>query len=350
MVKKYTTQKPLNTWLRVLIKIIILVFFAIGLYLIFTSLNLSTSKEKVLMSYDVEQNLSYNVNLFENSYITDESLSKIDNYVTSLVSSIDLKFNYIYEAIEEGDYNYNYKVNATLYGEYQGSADDNNSKLWIEEFNLLPDTVKEVNNVNSFSISENINLNFQNYNAQVANFKSALNVPINAYLEVIMTINVKGEANSCDVVEKDTQKFVIPLNQLTFKVEKDKKNDKHEVITHKEEKVENDMLRFDIGILFIVYSITMLILTFKLIFVVRGKSKFDIELNRILKSYGDVIVEIITPINLSRKDIVLVKSFNEMLDLEEELRIPINFIRLSENVGEFIIINNDICYKWVLME
>lgn len=350
MVKKYTTHKSLKGWVRVLIKIIILVFFAIGLFLIFTSLNLSKPKEEILMSYDIEQNLSYNVNLYENNYISNESLSKIDNYITSLVSNIDLNFNYIYEATKPGNYNYNYMVNATLYGEYHGNADDADSKLWIQEYNLLPNTIKEVYNVNSFSIDENINLNFQSFNAEVVNFKSALNVPINAYLEVVMNIKVNGEANSCDIIDSKTQKFVIPLNQVTFKIKKDEKKDDHQTISHTEDKLENDMLRFDVGIVFIVYSFTMLILTFKFIFRVKGKSKFDVELNRILKSYGDVIVELITPINLSNKDVVLVKSFNEMLDLEEELRTPINFIRVSDNVGEFLIINNEICYKWILEE
>ena len=350
MAKKYTTHKSLKGWVRVLIKIIILVFFAIGLFLILTSLNISTPKEEILMSYDIEQNLSYNVNLYENNYINDESLLKIDNYVTSLVSNIDLNFNYIYEGTKPGDYKYNYEVNATLYGEYRGNVDDTDSKLWIKEYNLMPNTIKEVNDVNSFSISEDINLNFQSFNAEVVNFKSALNVPINAYLEVIMTIKMNGKANSCDIIDNETQKFVIPLNQLTFKISKDEKNNDHKLITRTEEKVENDILRFDLGIIFIVYSFTMFILTFKYIFKIKGKSKFDVELNRILKSYGDVIVEIITPINLSNKDIVFVKSFNEMLDLEEELRTPINYIKITDNVGEFIIIYNDICYKWILNE
>lgn len=350
MAKKYTTYRTLKKWVRVFIKTMIIVFFAVGIFLIYKSLNLSAPVKEILLAYDIEQTPNYKVNIVDNNYIDEDSLQKNNNYVTNLVSSIDLNFNYLYEATKPGDYEYNYDVKATIYGKYQSNSEGENSSLWTKEYVLLENTLEKVKNKNTININKTVNLDFPKYNNEVVNFKNDLNVPITGYMEVVMTINLNGNASNNKIKDVKTEKFIIPLNQLAFSISTDTKKNDHQEIVYTKDNRSINMVKFDIGILMIVYSITLLVLTFKLIFNVRSKSKYESELDRILKSYGDVIIELATMINLDGKDTVLVKSFNEMLDLEEELRIPINFIQTAKNKGEFFIINNDICYKWVLSE
>lgn len=342
------TGRTLKKWVRVVIKTMILVFFVVGIFLILNSLNLNAPVKKILISYDIEQSPKYKVNVIDNNYIDESSLLKNNNYVTNLVDTIDLEFNYLYEAIKPGNYEYKYDIKATIFGNYQGSSDNENSGLWTKEYILLEPTSESLSNTNSININKTINLDFQKYNNEVVNFKNDLNVPISGYVEVVMNISLNGYADNNKISDTKIQKFIIPLNQLAFSIETSAKKNDHKEIVHTNDNRSINMVKFDIGILMIVYSITLLVLTFRLIFNIKIKSKFDEELNRILKNYGDVIIELETNINLDDKDIVLVKSFNEMLDLEEELRIPINFIQTSKNKGEFFIINNNICYKWIL--
>lgn len=346
MAKRNATYKTLKKWVRVLIKCMIVVFFVMGTYLIVSSLNLREPIVNILVSYNIEQKPTHKVNILDNNYIDENSLNLNENYITNLVSSIDLDFNYIYEATKNGNYNYDYDVKATIFGEYQGSVENQNKNFWTKEYTLLDKVDKYINNTNSISISETVKLDFQKYNNEVLNFKKDLNVPINAYLEVVMNIYVDGEADGNKIIDKKVQKFIIPLNQVIFSITNEAKVNDYQEITHTEDDRSINMVKFDIGILMIVYSITILALTFKMIF--KTKTKFDSELERILKSYGDIIIEIASAINLDGKELVFVKSFNEMLDLEDELRIPINFIQTEKNEGKFFIINNDICYMWVL--
>lgn len=348
MAKRNTTYKTLKKWVRISIKSMIVVFFVMGVYLLISSLNLNAPVVNVLLSYNIEQNPEYKVNIIDNNYIDENSLNLNENYITDLVSNIELSFKYIYEATKKGNYNYDYDIKATINGEYQGSVENQNKNFWTKEYKILEKKCLTANDTNSISVDERIILDFQQYNTEVTNFKKELNVPINANLEVLMTINVNGEADNNKVKDTKTQKFIIPLNQLIFSITNEAKATDHQEITHTDDNRPINMIKFDVGVVMIVYSISLLAVTFKLIF--KTKSKFDSELDRILKTYSDIIVELASSISIEGKEIVLVKGFNEMLDLEEELRIPINFIQTERNEGKFFIVNNDICYMWVLEE
>ena len=75
------------------------------------------------------------------------------------------------------------------------------------------------------------------------------------------------------------------------------------------------------------------------------------KLSKILKNYGNIIIEITTPINIDDYEIIEVKNIEEMVDLEEELRIPINFYEHIPNYyGEFTLIHNNIAYRYIIEE
>lgn len=90
-------------------------------------------------------------------------------------------------------------------------------------------------------------------------------------------------------------------------------------------------------------------LFFKEIFNVEKKTNYTLKLNKILKSYGDIIVELATQINMENYQIIDVKNFNEMIDLEEELHIPINFYETIDSYeGEFYLIHSNVIYRYIL--
>ena len=53
MAKKYTTYRTLKKWVRILIKTMIIVFFAVGVTLIYKSLNLNAPLKEILLAYDI---------------------------------------------------------------------------------------------------------------------------------------------------------------------------------------------------------------------------------------------------------------------------------------------------------
>ncbi len=72
-------------------------------------------------------------------------------------------------------------------------------------------------------------------------------------------------------------------------------------------------------------------------------------LNRILKNYGDIVAEIVTPTETGNMRVIDVKNFDQLLDIEEEIRMPILFYETVEGEeGEFTIIYDNIVYRYIL--
>ena len=85
------------------------------------------------------------------------------------------------------------------------------------------------------------------------------------------------------------------------------------------------MLGVPYSLIFLLLSLLTLGLSFKKIFNFEEKNEYNKKLQKILKMYDNVIIEITSPINIDDYEIIEVKGIDEMVDLEEELRIPINF-------------------------
>ena len=103
--------------------------------------------------------------------------------------------------------------------------------------------------------------------------------------------------------------------------------------------LEIEMKKEICGTILIVVAISLFIVLYKDIFDIAKKNYYNTTLDKLLKDYGDVIVELNSEINKDGLQVVEVKNFNEMLDLEEELKIPIMFYEIEEDeLGEFILL------------
>ena len=70
-----------------------------------------------------------------------------------------------------------------------------------------------------------------------------------------------------------------------------------------------------------------------------------------MKDYGDIIVETTSPVNFNDYQVIHVKNFNEMIDLEEELHVPILYFEPA--VGQeswFMLIHDKVLYKYDLKQ
>ena len=88
--------------------------------------------------------------------------------------------------------------------------------------------------------------------------------------------------------------------------------------------------------------------------IIKGKSlpttsEYTRTIRKILRNYGDIVAEIVKPVDLSNLEIIDVKNFDQILDVEEELRMPILFSEDKRNEeGCFVIIHNNIAYRYIL--
>lgn len=330
--------------------IIILVIFSQGIIMILKGIT-KNKTNKTIYSYNINQDVNYNIDIYNNNLFETENLGMDQTYVSNIVKSINTNFKYKYKNNKKIPLNYEYSITATINGEYTLPDEDEKSQLWTKKYNLV-DTVKKETTNNSFQIDENIKIDYPKYNEVVDKFKNEIKLPITAYLSVDFEVKVSGVVDHKSVGDKQNIRLKIPLNQQAFKISKDyNKNVEKEIKKLTDKDLEIEMKKEICGTILIVVTISLFIVLYKDIFDIAKKNYYNTTLDKLLKDYGDVIVELNSEINKDGLQVVEVKNFNEMLDLEEELKIPIMFYEIEEDeLGEFTINHNNIIYRYILKD
>ncbi|MGM9834973.1 MAG: DUF5305 family protein [Bacilli bacterium] len=339
---------PLKMRFRLLFVAFIIIFISVGIISIIEANDIETLEDVIVFSYKGEPSFDYKVYYIENELYNEEYYGEGNLLISEFINNINLNFNYDFNISKKSDITYDYFIEGRLVGNYESSSDVNvfNEDKYVYKYYIEKKSEKDVS---SISINKDINIDYNAYDNIVTNYKNQTNIPIMSYLEIKFNININGNVEDDDFNETSVTTLKIPLNQKAFSIAKTVASpiSKTEIKTFDSEEV--DQFKQNLGILLIVIGIALFILLFKRLFNIKPKNHYNTELNKILKSYGEVIIELVNGINEEGKDIVLVKEFNELLDLEEELRIPINFIETYPNYeGEFSIVHGKIIYKYIL--
>ena len=95
----------------------------------------------------------------------------------------------------------------------------------------------------------------------------------------------------------------------------------------------------------------MILFMHNLFRIIKFKTPYEKYINKLLKNYDRVIVETDAPIDLSNCKMIDVKSFNELLDVRDNLKLPIIYSVLEENKkGIFYIKNDKDVYRLIIDE
>ena len=111
------------------------------------------------------------------------------------------------------------------------------------------------------------------------------------------------------------------------------------------------VILFVVGIALLLLSLVLLKTLWSSLIKITKKSEYVIELNKILKEYADIIAESSNLPDLSQYDVVNIKHFRDLVDIEEELRSPILYTEVREDYESwFIIVVDKTAYKFVLKQ
>lgn len=307
----------------------------------------------MLYAYNVSRNADYKVYIKNNKFIEQEFLGNNQTYITDLVDYIYTKFNYNYSITKKAKGECEYKIIANINAEYNVTGDDKGTKLWSKEYVLLEPKKIEVDS-NIINVSEDLKIDFNKYNEEIKKFKDEFGIPIKANLEVKMITASKLILDDTKQVQQDNSNVILKmdLNQQVFKITDDyEKSDNGQIYDESQNKKSNNMILLTIGgVLFIIAVVGILSIIKKVAFQNR-KTDYEIALNRILKNYGDIVAEVVTPTYDENLKVIEVKNFDQLLDIEEEIRMPILFYETIEGQeGEFSIISDNILYRYILGE
>ena len=353
MKQKNENKIILKQWIRVFLLIAVIAVVVVSIVSIVKSLNPEQSSQEELYSYTYNSNLDYKVYLKDNQFFTSPYLGMNKQYITSLIDYIDVDASYNFKSTKKLDYSYTYAIVATAKGLYQ-NTDGEDVEVWSKEYPIA-NQASQSGSGNSFTISKNVQLNYNEYNDIMTDFRNQFGLSLDARVDLSVKIDINaglaGESDK-EMQATNTMTLEIPLLQQTMNIKPNYVNTGGDTIYKSaEETAEINIPLLIFGIVLLVISLVAFKILAKSLLAVTRKSEYVLALNKILKEYADIIAETHNMPDLEKYDVINVKNFNDLVDVEEELHSPILYFEVKENVESvFVIVNDATAYKFTLRE
>lgn len=303
-----------------------IILFALGLIFLFKSLSFTGQK---VINYDEKSNLDYKVYLKENDFYETPYLGKNMVYIASLIDKINIDFNYNFKSSENINLNFNYDI----IGKLVISDSEGKNVYYKKEYTLLENKKIPMISNNNQNISENIVIDYDYYNNLANNFKITFGVNTTSNLIIYLTIN-KSDNDNQAINANSIMLISIPLSEKAINIKMDYKEIDNSSTIFSDSNITIDNLVYIIAsITFIILSIVVLIKIIRLIYILAQNNKniYDKYVNRLLMEYDRLIVETSTQPLFDNKEIIKVEKFQELLDVRDNLKLPITFYSITKH-------------------
>lgn len=323
---------------------LLIIIYAIYLWII----SYEDGEEKIL-NYNEELKVDYKVYLKENNFYEKEYLTEEYNIVASAIDTIDINFDYLLNLSKyvQGETNYTINTKIVAYQKIDDKKVWDNNKIIKDKSTIIYD--KDTTNIN---VIDSFKIDYQEYKRIMTDYQKKYGVSLIGQLIIEININSELKYNEFNNNIKFNNRVATiktsvtdPIISITKDIPDLTKNSK--VIEKMDSTINYTKLTLSIialtgGIIICFYLGKILVTLFGY------NSVYVRKLNKILKTYNSIIVDV-EKINISKNENILnVKSFDEILDAQFELRIPIYHQTINKNKEDLFSIkyNNDlIMYK-----
>lgn len=339
--KKDFTKIKYESFEKKITKKILLSIFTLILSIgtIYYALN-NTEKETV--SYSQYGNVDYKVCLKNNNFYTQNCLDKNMSYVSTLIKTVALTFNYDLSTSKDLDIKTEYEVNAKLVI----SNTDNTSKYYEQKYILKPKTSEGIAKINNeYKISQNVDIDYDYYNAIASNFKSQYGVETNSYLEVSFQVyHTNSTTEDVKVTSPSPVVLNIPLSQKSINInmassginKQETQNIESSIFTLK------NIICLFIGVISLIVCLISSLKVAKMLSLTKEKkNNYDKFIEKILREYDRLIVETSTLPKFNKYYVTKVNSFGELIDVRDNLRLPIMYYEVAKHQKCHLYITNN---------
>lgn len=307
------------------------------------------NEEKILWGKSTSNfDVTYKVYNNDNKFYEDEYLDEYGSYVSSITERIDFSVKYYFETTKNLNIDYTYDLSGEVLAEVYESG--SNSPIWSKELDINIENTEQLGNSNYLQLDKNISIPFKEYNDMMIEYKKNYRLNISSYIKFTIAVNINSlKSINSNISNKDTLTIIIPLLQPTFKIDINKSvsnnRDIYLLTTN-----ESNNLFLNLGIIGLVITI----ITSLILFLMYKKTRTKLELfkeqkNNLLKKYEQIIITIEELPNVEGLETIEITDFNDLIDLEETLKIPIMHINILPNKESwFILIHNNFFYRFIL--
>ena len=242
--------------------------------------------------------------------------------------------------------NFDYQVMAELIIENAKGTSFVDEKYVIKDIQT-----KKLENEGTLNLKENVIIDYSYYNLLANKFKNQTGVDIVSYLNVYLQVDKKTDEDLNYKISESTKSNIkIPLSERAIEINFDSNNkEQNKQVLPKGNIIFNpEYLAMEILLFFISCYFALKILKY-LSTLVGVKTPYDKYVNKLLRDYDRLIVEVKTDLNKGNYNIIELTSFNELLDVRDNLKLPIIYFNIVKHEkGEFYIKNNLDIYRYVV--
>lgn len=300
-------------------------------------------------SYSITQSVQNNVSYVDNSYFPGGPGAN-SAFISDLTDSVRANFHYNYKGSSDEPLEYTYDAIAVVKGAYSVPGSDQEvSNVWSKQFQLTkPKTVRV--NTDTFSIDETVTIPFADYRKLAEDFRLSLALPVTSELEVHFNVRTKGTIRGEVLDDSRTSTITTPLNVQIYQLatKYDKADSKE--LNNRPQQDGGETIRAEVlgAILMTLIGAGFIVLALRHVI---QKTPYQRELQKIYRYHDSIIIRTSRRMEIpASKTIVAVKSFDDILNLEEETKLPIIAVTLGDVATQFMIVQDDIVYIYTLGE
>ncbi len=328
MKKKEDSKKGfyVSYYTRIILMIGIFVLLLVG-GVVFVNLSVRNVAAKE-MNYSEKGSVDYRVYLKENDFYEDEFLLPGMSYIASLIKNIEIDYNYIFQIDQSLSSNFYYDVVGKLV--ISDASEEN--VFFTKEYILLEEQTDKLNQGTRMDINKTVTIDYDYYNKLAQKFKETYGVDTVSNLTVSLRVNKLGENNYKGFNGEKDISLKIPLTQKAVNINMKPVDlvNNTQVLSEKSIKIENNMM-FVLAILLLIISLGVLVkIVHYFSMLIPKKTKFQMKVNKILRTYDRLIANVRTLPNFNDYDVRKVESFGELVDIRDNLKLPIMFYNVKE--------------------
>lgn len=323
------------------------VFFCLSF--VFLDKGLTNYTRETIKYHEIDD-VNYKVHLKENDFFEVEYLPEDQIYITSLIDTINVRFNHVVKYDKNVSGKYKYYVKGIISATQESNS---NNSFWQKEFELTEPKTLSYDNVSKNEVKENVEVDYQYFNDLLLEFKKTYNLSMDGTLKVILYVENEIESDSAkkNIVKDSVLCLTIPLTKATIEVP-------IKIDTTSAESTLSSGIVYDDSVIYLIYKIasgvcfvlSAIIFIYVGLYIVKHKekqSKFRKEISKILKTYDSIIVNSKEKVLLNELNVIKVDEFSELLDAHSEIRQPIIFYE-NNDCAMFVLINNQTAWQYLM--
>ena len=336
--KKQTKDNSKSGYNLKLTIYLILFIFSLIICLFFASKTLEREQLSPI-NYSEKGIVDYKVYLNQNEFYSEDFLGMNNAYIASLINYIDIDYNYDFKIATKTTMNFDYKIVGKLIIE-----NNVGTKKYLEkEYTILDTKNKKIIDNNALNIRENVKIDYDYYNRLANSFRSTYGVDTNSYLDLYLEVKEStDEKLNYEIKETNKVLLKIPLSQKAIEINlsADNQNINKRVIPTGKVIFNLKYLILE-SVLFVITCIFFVFFVKYIVAFMKNPSAYDKYVNKILKEYDRLIVETNTSLDFSKYNIINIAKFTELLDVRDNLKVPILYYNIAKHEEGMFYIKND---------